>query len=290
MIKNVDLSKRAIKFYEEQHLINVNRDENGYRNYSEKDIAILKEISVYRKLGIQIQDIKKLLYREDVSLLDEILNKKKQDLKVYQMQLIALKEFIETKKIDNLYQCTHYETISQAIQDAVPGFYGFYFLHHFLPYLQMKIETPQQQEAYQNILKYWDHTDIHVPYLMKGISWILYRFMPKKSIAEMVKKMDMTINMYLNPTAQDYEKLKNQVVTGVRMKNNPFYKYSIANLAQRKFMRELQNKGYNDIFIPNMIALSPKYKEYHEALYKLNDRICEEVGLSYDENFQLKIK
>ena len=46
-------------------------------------------------------------------------------------------------------------------------------------------------------------------------------------------------------------------------------------------MRELQNKGYNDIFIPNMIALSPKYKTYHEALLLLNQKICTDLGLYY---------
>ena len=52
-------------------------------------------------------------------------------------------------------------------------------------------------------------------------------------------------------------------------------------------MKELQNKGYNDIFIPNMIALSPKYREYHDALTSLNNRICQELGLYYDTDFHL---
>ena len=35
VIQKVDLTKRAIKYYEEQGLISVNKDKNGYRNYSE---------------------------------------------------------------------------------------------------------------------------------------------------------------------------------------------------------------------------------------------------------------
>ena len=57
VIQKVDLTKRAIKYYEEQGLISVNKDKNGYRNYSEEDVKTLKEISVYRKLGISIKDI-----------------------------------------------------------------------------------------------------------------------------------------------------------------------------------------------------------------------------------------
>ena len=52
--KELGLTKRAIKFYEEKGLLSVPKDENGYRNYSQEHIRILKTISVYRKLGIGI--------------------------------------------------------------------------------------------------------------------------------------------------------------------------------------------------------------------------------------------
>ena len=68
VIQKVDLTKRAIKYYEEQGLISVNKDKNGYRNYSEEDVKTLKEISVYRKLGISIKDIKVLLNTKDKQL------------------------------------------------------------------------------------------------------------------------------------------------------------------------------------------------------------------------------
>ena len=47
---------------------------------------------------------------------------------------------------------------------------------------------------------------------------------------------------------------------------------------------------YNDIFIPNMIILSPKYKEYHDALTSINNRICNDLGLYYDSNYNLSMK
>lgn len=61
VVQKVDLSKRAVKYYEEQGLLQIKKDENGYRNYTENDVKILKEISVYRKLGISIADIRLLL-------------------------------------------------------------------------------------------------------------------------------------------------------------------------------------------------------------------------------------
>ena len=55
--QKLGLTKRAIKYYEDKGLLNVPKDSNGYRNYSEEHVKTLKAISVYRKLGIGISDI-----------------------------------------------------------------------------------------------------------------------------------------------------------------------------------------------------------------------------------------
>lgn len=69
VIKEVGMTKRAIKYYEEKGLLSVKKDNNGYRNYTPEDVEILKKISVYRKLGIGIDDIKKLLETDDKKFL-----------------------------------------------------------------------------------------------------------------------------------------------------------------------------------------------------------------------------
>ena len=56
--KELNISRANIRFYEKEGLLNPTRKENGYREYSEKDIAVLKKIIIYRKLGISIQDIR----------------------------------------------------------------------------------------------------------------------------------------------------------------------------------------------------------------------------------------
>lgn len=55
IINEVGMTKRAVKYYEEKGLLSVDKDSNGYRNYSAQDVETLKKISVYRKLGIGIQ-------------------------------------------------------------------------------------------------------------------------------------------------------------------------------------------------------------------------------------------
>lgn len=285
VIKQVDLSKRAIKFYEEKGLLKTKRDSNGYRNYTDKDISLLKEISSYRKMGIGLSDIKKIL--NDKSVLKQILIEKKKEITISQNELEALEKFIENNNIEELYDSVDYKTLADAIQNSIPGFYGYYFLNHFLPYLQIRIQTKEQQEAYNRLIEFWDNTNIRIPFLMKLNSWILFKLNSKKSLIVQIEQIDSQIKEMLNPTEEEYEKLKKKVNEGYKLKNSIFYKYSLIGISQRKFMKELQNKGYNDIFIPSMIALSPKYKEYHNALMAINKRICDDLDLYYDTNFNL---
>lgn len=285
VIKQVDLSKRAIKFYEEKGLLKTKRDSNGYRNYTDKDISLLKEISSYRKMGIGLSDIKRIL--NDKSILKQILIEKKKEITISQNELEALEKFIENNNIEELYDSVDYKTIADAIQNSIPGFYGYYFLNHFLPYLQIRIQTKEQQEAYNRLIEFWDNTNIRIPFLMKLNSWILFTLNFKKSLIVQIGQIDSQIKEMLNPTEEEYEKLKKKVNEGFKLKNSIFYKYSLIGISQRKFMKELQNKGYNDIFIPSMIALSPKYKEYHNALMAINKRICDDLDLYYDTNFNL---
>lgn len=285
VIKQVDLSKRAIKFYEEKGLLKTKRDSNGYRNYTDKDISLLKEISSYRKMGIGLSDIKEIL--NDKSLLKQILIEKKKEITILQNELEALEKFIENNNIEELYDSVDYKTLADAIQNSIPGFYGYYFLNHFLPYLQIRIQTKEQQEAYNRLIEFWDNTNIRIPFLMKLNSWILFKLNSKKSLIVQIEQIDSQIKEMLNPTEEEYEKLKKKVNDGYKLKNSIFYKYSLIGISQRKFMKELQNKGYNDIFIPSMIALSPKYKEYHNALMAINKRICDDLDLYYDTNFNL---
>lgn len=55
------LSRANIRFYEKEGLLTPARKENGYREYSEEDISILKKIVIFRKLGLSLPEIKEIL-------------------------------------------------------------------------------------------------------------------------------------------------------------------------------------------------------------------------------------
>ncbi|MBQ8974757.1 MAG: MerR family transcriptional regulator, partial [Oscillospiraceae bacterium] len=59
--KLVGVSKKNIRFYEAQGLLEPRRNsENGYREYSDRDIEELNKIRLLRKLSIPISEIQKL--------------------------------------------------------------------------------------------------------------------------------------------------------------------------------------------------------------------------------------
>lgn len=108
-------------------------------------------------------------------------------------------------------------------------------------------------------------------------------------IARETKTADEMISYYRDMSNEEYERLKADVLKGAKLKSG-ILKYHPSYIAQRKMMKEYQDKGYNNIFIPNLMVLSPKYGEYKRAIDSVNDRICRELGLHYDSNFNLIIK
>ena len=52
------ITKKAIGYYEDKNLISPKVLENGYRDYNANDVEKLKKITILRKLGLGIDDIK----------------------------------------------------------------------------------------------------------------------------------------------------------------------------------------------------------------------------------------
>ena len=275
---------QGIVDYEEKGLLSVDKDNNGYRNYTAQDVETLKKISVYRKLGISIKDIQSLLETGDKSILLRIYQEKVQEKVLKDSELEALKQFIDDGDADKANEALDYQTVENAIESLLPGKeWGDYFKSHFKPFLNVRLKTLEQKQALQNILEYCDETTLKVPFIMgigaKMIGWI----------AQETRTADEMIAYYRDMSESEYERLKEKVWKGAKIKNG-IMKYHPAFIAQRKMQKELQNKGYNDIFIPNLMVLSPTYAEYKKALDNVNDRMCRELGLYYDSNYNLVIK
>ena len=76
----VGITRKNIRFYEDQGLLNVERAENGYREYHQTDVIRLQEIKLFRKMDISIEEMK-LLFEKKKSCLEEIEQMEKEGAK-----------------------------------------------------------------------------------------------------------------------------------------------------------------------------------------------------------------
>ena len=61
ILKEVGMTRRAIKYYEEKGLLSIKKDTNGYRNYTDEDVKVLKKISDIQLTKSKLMLIKNLI-------------------------------------------------------------------------------------------------------------------------------------------------------------------------------------------------------------------------------------
>ena len=105
----VGITRKNIRFYEDQGLLNVERAENGYREYHTADIARLQEIKLFRKMDISIEEMR-ALFEKRKSLqfcleqhLGELERRREGLVKMQEMceRLIAEHQSLDTLNAEN---------------------------------------------------------------------------------------------------------------------------------------------------------------------------------------------
>ena len=81
--RECSLTKKAIEYYIEQGIVAPAIQENGYRSFSDEDIAVLKKVSVLRILGLSVADIHDVLSNKDAAL-NEVYHKKSVQMLIQQ--------------------------------------------------------------------------------------------------------------------------------------------------------------------------------------------------------------
>lgn len=286
------MTKRAIKYYEEKGLLHIKKKENGYRSYTMEDVKRLKEIALYRKLDISLPDIQQLLHNPDqkTALLQTIYTRKRQDHKEEELQLAHLQQLLKNEcsidAMNHMEEALDYRTIAKALEDMIPGPIGQFFLLHFLPYLQIPLVSEEQKEAYHRIVNFLDDLKLKPTLGMQFSAFLMKNHTKTK---EAIYQMhDVQIKNMLNPSEEEYEAYKASVWKHVQLRKKWYHRWNPFLTSRRHFMKRLQDCGYYDFLIPNMKQLSPLYKDYHDALLKLNDRICRDTGIHYDSHYHLK--
>ena len=101
--KILGINNSAIRFYERHGLLNsgsINRTDNGYRVYSQKDLEELRLIIRFKEFGLELKEIKHLLCEESKSCGDLVSSLDAQVEKCRQMERLIknrISSLIEAK-------------------------------------------------------------------------------------------------------------------------------------------------------------------------------------------------
>ena len=72
------LVRANIRYYEKEGLLCPVRRDNGYRDYSEEDLMLLKRIRLLRELGISLEQVRGLIGNPEA--LEEIMEQRVQSI------------------------------------------------------------------------------------------------------------------------------------------------------------------------------------------------------------------
>lgn len=110
------MTRANIRFYESEGLLSPVRMENGYRDYSEKDLAVLKKICLLRALGVSVEEIKNV--QDGQKALSDVLRTRQVELEKEQNRLEACQRVCREMQEDRV----RYDTLNaQKYLDSMNG-------------------------------------------------------------------------------------------------------------------------------------------------------------------------
>ena len=272
--KRCNITKKAIQYYVDQGLITPVILENGYKDFSEDEVKVLKQIVLYRKLDLSISEIKRVL-----------VNPKEMKSILYQRTLELEREKVKQELLKRLNTGEHLENLEKEINtidsksiiikklmELFPSYYGKFISLNFSRYLTGSIETKEQMEAFSEIIEFFDNApDIE---LSEDLKQYMDEYMEFYSSEEGIEKINtivegketafQNIDEFVKDNKEILDKYM-QFKQSEEYKNSPAYKLM-------ELMKEFcQTNGYYDTFIPAMRKLSPLYNQYYEQMLKANE-------------------
>ena len=269
------ITKKAVQYYVEQGLVDPKVLENGYRDFSEEDTKVLKRVVLYRKLGLSIREIRRVLKdRGEISgvFYQRELELEQEKTKQEWLKRLAAGEAIEDlePEIDPLSSNT---IIIQKLGELFPGYYGKIIRLHFSRYLTGKVETEEQKKAFHQIIEFFDRVpEIRLP---DDLREYLDACMEEGSGEEETERLRRVLQEqeYALQNLDEFVRNHKKVLDDYqKYRQTEEYQNSPACRLMETMKQICAANGYDDTFIPAMRKLSPLYNEHYEQLLKANEQ------------------
>lgn len=173
--KQTGLTKKAVEYYQDKGLVSPVTKENGYREFKEDDLRNLNTIALLRRLGLNIDEIKKVIESKDKdSVLMRIKQSKQIKAKAELARIELIEQMVRGKSIEDIQRkldlLDQQITIKEKLLMAFPGYIGRYSSLHFGQFLNEPIKTDEQKKMYDIIIDFLDNMEsIEIPDELKPL-------------------------------------------------------------------------------------------------------------------------
>lgn len=265
-----NLSRKAIEYYEEKGLIHPIKLENGYRDYSDEDVEVLKKISLLRNLGLSISEIALYLDSKEEALAS-ILRRKEHELDICEKRKNVLKLIVKGESVDLINEelaiIEAQETIYDKLIRIFPGYFGQLIFSSYKIFLNESLNK-DEEAAFNEYIKFLDSLpNFELSKEEKDYIETISSSFDMKTLDDLNKGKLIAIEnskTWLEEN-EDYIKVYKEY------KNTDEYKNGLMKSIQDKLKKFMQENNYYEKAIPLIRKFSKSYDAYYEKLLKANE-------------------
>lgn len=265
-----NLSRKAIEYYEEKGLIHPIKLENGYRDYSDEDVEVLKRISLLRNLGLSISEIALYIDSKEEALAS-ILRRKEHELDICEKRKNVLKLIVKGESVDlindELAIIEAQETIYDKLIRIFPGYFGQLIFSSYKIFLNESLNK-DEEAAFNEYIKFLDSLpNFELSKEEKDYIEAISSSFDMKTLDDLNKGKLIAIEnskTWLEEN-EDYIKAYKEY------KNTDEYKNGLMKSIQDKLKKFMQENNYYEKAIPLIRKFSKSYDAYYEKLLKANE-------------------
>lgn len=268
--EKTNLSRKAIEYYEEKGLVHPKKLENGYRDYSDGDVEVLKKISLLRNLGLSISEIALYLDSKE-EVLASILRRKEHELDICEKRKNVLNLIVKGESIDlineELAVIDAQETIYDKLIRIFPGYFGQLIFSSYKIFLNESLNK-DEEAAFNEYIKFLDSLpNFELSKEEKDYIEAISSSFDMKTLDDVNKGKLIAIEnskIWL-------EENKDYIKAYKEYKNTDEYKNSLIKLIEDKLKKFMQENNYYEKAIPLIRKFSKSYNAYYEKLLKANE-------------------
>lgn len=274
--KITGLRRKAILYYEEKKLIRPVIEDNNYRNYSKEDLNRLIKISLYRRLGLNISDIKNILDSNNNEI-GKILRDRDYKIELEKSKKNLLERIIkgdDLKEItDELNTLEKEESIYEKLTRIFPGYFGQAFFMTYKPFLKEKLRE-DEEKAFNEYVNFLDSLP-EIDFTEEEKNYI-------ESLTNDFKNEDLEkINSEKIKAAyniEDWLKKNEENVKGyAEFLESDEYKNSPLKTIRDKIKNYMIKNNYYEVALPLIRKMSQAYDDYYKKLLESNEKFLRQV-------------